>query len=868
VAERAPQTSPPDPAPEGARAEVLPGGLTVLLREVRVAPVVEVQVWARVGAGDERPDEAGLAHFHEHMLFKGTRRRGVGEIAGTVEGAGGRINAYTTYDSTVYHATLPAEELEAGLDVLADAVQNSVFDPAEVEREVEVVLEEIRRSEDSPHHVLADAVFATIFRVHPYRSPILGSRESVAGFTREKVAAFFERWYTAENFAVVLAGDLRADAALASVERAFLGARRGGARRARPAEPTQHGVRSALLRRPFERGCLELCWPAVPFAHPDAPLLDLLAFILGEGESSRLARRVKDRERLGDRLDASCWTPLDAGAFGVSADLETAQALPLLAAVAREIATLRLEPVTAAELEKARANFLAAESWERESVSGLARKLGSFHVIAGDHRIEARYLEAIRRAQPEDLLRVAEEWLGEERANVTAVLPEGEEPGLSETALAGALADGAAAAKRRLARPAPRENRSGVWTYALDNGARLHVVPRQGVPVVAARAALLGGLLAEGAESAGIGTFLASMWLRGSRGRSAADLAREIEGLAADLDGFSGRSSTGLTLEVTSDRLRPALDLLAESLLEPALAPEEIEKERAETLAALERREDQLGARVFDLFAATHYRRHPYGLPIAGTRDTVKTLTREALLAHQQRLVDPRNLVVALVGDVDPDDAAAELAKRLGGLAVPDEAAWAPPPTEPPPDGPREAEIRKDRAQAHLVIGFRGLAVDDDDREGLEVLTQLLSGQGGRLFLELRDRRSLAYSVSALSVEGLAPGFFAVYIATAPDKLADARRGLSEQLEAVLASPPDEAELDRARRYLIGNFAIDQQRAAVRASHVSLDSLFGLGADADRRYVERVRAVGPADVLRVARRVIRPAAATLAIIRP
>jgi zinc protease len=387
------------------------------------------------------------------------------------------------------------------------------------------------------------------------------------------------------------------------------------------------------------------------------------------------------------------------------------------------------------------------------------------------------------------------------------------------------------------------------------------------VPVVALRAALLGGLLAESRESSGIGSFLASMWLRGTRGRSAADLAREIEGLAADLDGFSGRSSTGLTLEVTSDRLRPSLDLLAEALLEPSFAPEEIDKERDETLAALERREDQLGARVFDLFAETHFRRHPYGLPMAGTRDAVKAITREALLAHHARLVDPRHLVVALVGDVDPDEAAAELARRLGELRAPDAPPWSAPPVEEAPVEPREAELRKERAQAHLVIGFRGLDVADPDREALEVLTQVLSGQGGRLFLELRDRRSLAYSVSALNVEGLAPGFFAAYIATAPDKLAEARRGLLEQLEEALAAPPDEAELDRARRYLIGNFAIDQQRAAVRASHVSLDSLYGLPPDADRRYAERVRAVSRDDVLRAARRIIRPEAATTAVIR-
>jgi zinc protease len=856
----------PSREPAAARSVVLPNGVGVLLREMRTAPVVEVQVWARVGAADERPGEEGLAHFHEHMLFKGTERRGVGEIAGAVEGAGGRINAYTTYDTTVYHATLPAEELAAGLDVLADAVQHSIFDPDEVAREVEVVLEEIRRSEDSPHHVLADGVFATAFRAHPYRSPILGSSESVRSFTREKVRAFFERWYTAENFTVVLTGDLQADAAIAAVERSFANVRRGGASSRRTAEPLQKEVRTLLLRRPFERACLELGWPAVSFAHPDAPLLDLLAFVLGEGESSRLARRVKDRLRIGDRLDAACWTPRDAGIFGVSADLEPAETLALVEAVAGEIETLRHEAVTQTELDKARANFLASESWERESVSGVARKLGSFHVIAGDFGVEARYLDAIRKARPADLLRVAREWLHEERATVAVVLPESAEPALAAPDLASALASGAAAARRRFARPARAETRGDIRSYTLENGARLHVVRRPDVPVVAMRAALLGGQLAETPATAGLGSFLAAMWLRGTSGRSAADLAREVEGLAADLDGFSGRNSTGLTLEVTSDRLAPSLDLLAEALLEPAFAPEEIEKERDDTLAAIHRREDQLGARVFDLFGETHYRSHPYRLPIGGTAAAVSAIDQDALLAHHARLVDPRHLVVGFVSDLDPDEAASELGKRLAALRAPDTAVWSPPPAEPAPAEARSAVLRKDRAQSHLVIGFRGLALDDPEREALEVLTQVLSGQGGRLFLELRDRRSLAYSVSALNVEGFSPGFFAVYIATAPDKLEEARRGLVEQIEAILAAAPAEAELERARRYLIGNFAIDQQRAAVRASHLSLDALYGLGPDNDRRYAERVRAVGRDDVLRIARRILQLPLATTATI--
>jgi len=180
----------------------------------------------------------------------------------------------------------------------------------------------------------------------------------------------------------------------------------------------------------------------------------------------------------------------------------------------------------------------------------------------------------------------------------------------------------------------------------------------------------------------------------------------------------------------------------------------------------------------------------------------------------------------------------------------------------------RRAVEHKDRAQAHLVIGFRGLDVHDADRHVLEVLCQILSGQGGRLFLELRDRRGLAYSVNAVNVEGLAPGFLAVSIATAPEKLDEAQAGILAELRRVREELPGSGELERARRFLLGSFAIERQRSSARALQLALDARYGLAGDFDVLYPQRIRAVSAEDVLRVARRVIDLEAYTLAAIRP
>ena len=858
--------------------EVLPNGLTLLLREVHVAPVANLQIWAKVGSADERPGEEGLAHFHEHMLFKGTARRGVGDVAGEVEGAGGRINAYTSFDVTVYYATLPSHALYTGLHVLVDAVRHSVFDPVEVQREVEVVLEEIRRSEDSPGHVLSDLSYSTSFQVHPYRLPILGPPENVARFDKPMVEAFFRRWYTPDNLVVVAAGDFDAEKLAGEIRRLFADASPGGATRGRTIDPEQHALRTAIETRDFEGARLDLSWRAPSFREADATHLDLLAFILGEAESSRLIRDVKETRGLADRIDASCYTPLDPGLFSVNLECRPEQAPAAVEAVAEQIERLRCETVSADELERARANFLATEHVERESVSGMASKIGHFHVLGGDFRSEERYFESVRNATPEDLRRVAVQYLAPEKLTACALLPEAEAAALDDASLRAAIADGCEGTRtrftppRRLPGTPGKSNSSGtdIFSYPLTGGATLHVMPNDEVPVVAARAAFLGGLLSETESTAGITSFATSMWMRGTRSRSTADYARAVENLAAEIDCYSGRSSLGMTLECTTDKLYPVLDLFAEALLEPAFDPTELDRERRDVLASIDRRADRLAQRCFQLFQRTLFERHPYRLPVAGLRESVEAFDVDAIRAHLDQLVRADNLVVAVAGDVDPDAIAQALSVRLSGLPTGGELdlarCW--PEHEKAPSEARIVSEHADRSQAHLVLGFQGLALDDPDRFALELLAQILSGQSGRLFLELRDRQGLAYSVSAMNVEGLAPGFFCIYIATAPEKVDQARSGIETELERLLQEPVTTDELEKATRYLSGSHAIDRQRAAARAASLALDGRYGLGTDAALRYADDIAAVTSEDLSRVARRVMRLDARVEALICP
>ncbi len=843
----------------------LDNGLKVILVEDHSAPVVALNIWVRVGSADERDEQWGMAHVHEHMLFKGTERRGVGEIASTVEGAGGNINAFTSYDMTVYHITMASRDAAVGFDVLADAMQSSTFDAAELAKEEEVVIEEIRRSDDSPDNLLSRVLFETAYQVHPYHKEVIGTQASVRSFTREGLLDFYHSWYVPNNMTFIAVGDFEAAVALEQIKKSFANAKpRADLTHPRTQEPEQTAARAAVVPSEFEQSLLGVGWKITAFENPDTPYLDLLGMVLGGGDSSRLYREVKDRAQLVHGIHASSYTPLDPGLFVVDAELDADKIDATVTAIADQVRRIRDLGPSETELERARTNLLASQVHERETMQGQAQKYGYFALLAGGLEAEAKYLESVRRATQADLQRVAQTYLKPERATVVALTAKDANGSVTPALLLGALERGAGSAAAKLPH---KELRDGIREYTLQNGLRVVVKRNANVPLVSLRLSFLGGLLAETESTQGITSFVAEMLSRGTTSRSSSQLATEIEDIAGDLSGFSGRNSFGMQAEFLKESLDTGLDLFSDVLLRPSFDPEEIAKLKVERIAALRRREDSLSTKAFEVFQQTIYPDHPYRFSSIGTAQSIDKLDREALASYFTRYAQPANGVLSVVGDVDPDQIVDALAAQLsdwpgtGPVALPKRA-------QPVvPAKLREVALEKKKAQAHVVYGFLALTIADPDLPALEVMTQILSGQGGRLFLELRDKQSLAYSVTAFDLEGVDPGIWGVYIAGEPAKLGEMRSGIERELERIVNAPIPDEELARAKAYLIGSQAVSLQRFGTQASLLSLDALYGLGATYHLDYDDRIAAITVDDVKRVAKRVIRLDAPVIAVIK-
>jgi zinc protease len=855
----------------------LPSGLTVVVAESHAAPVVAAQVWVRVGSADELPGEEGLAHLHEHMLFKGTARRGVGEIAQAIEAAGGDINAWTSFDHTVYHVVLAAPFLELGLEVLADAVQRPAFDPGELEREKKVVLEELKRTRDMPGRWLSDLLFERAFKRHPYGHAILGTEASVAAVDRAAILAFFRKHYRADHMTLVVAGDVEPRAVVALARKLWKGGAGAPGRPARAPEPAQRKMRLGLLADNIQEAHVGLAWHIPDVQSADVPALDLLAALLGQGDSSRLNLELRRAQGLVSDAYAYAYTPQDPGLFvaGLTCRPErTGQAVERLAL---EVARLAAAPVGATELAKVKAMVESDALYQGETVQGLARRVGYHQLLTGDPTYGDVYLARALAVTPTDLQRVAQRYLTPDRLTGLALLPqnghkppargEPSAPPLSVDGLRGALERGFAAASA--AAVESRSQDSGVTRIKLKHGPVLIVQEDHHVPLVAFRAAFLGGSRHESEAEAGIHNFLAGLLTKGCGALSAADVAREVDSLAGGLDGFSGRNTFGLRAEFPARHFDRGLELFAACLQSPSLAEKEIKRERELTLDEIAARDDNLAGLAFDLFTATLYPSHPYRLPLLGTRKSVASFRRAQLKAHLERWFTPERMVLSVVGDVDTERVVEQVKALLAGRAPSGEAPAKPSlPLDPPPERPRLASKHRARAQAHLVLGFPGARLADRDRHALEVLTALLTGQGGRLFVELRDRRSLAYSLSGFSLEGIEPGYLAFYLGVDPARAAEARDALLQALEPLRRGPVPAEELERARRYLVGTQAISLQRTSARAAAMAFSELYGLGHLAHTEYAERIQKVTAEDVLRVARKYLRLEAYTLAVVGP
>jgi zinc protease len=833
---------------------VLAGDAVVLTEEQHVSPVTALRLYVRTGSLFEAPAEAGLAHFLEHLVFRGTTRRPGSRIVEEIESLGGEINAWTSYEATSYHALVGSRHLDTALDVLTDMVALPSLPVDTFETERAVVQEEIRKGVEQPDQALEERLLELAFDGHALARPICGTTASLSACRREQVRAFHGEQYRAGNVVLVAVGDLDAERFLRRAEELLKLFPQGRSPRGLAPLPPRPGFVADVLVRDVEEDRYGLGF-RIPGARDERSLLaELLATLVGGSENSIGYRElVRDHDLFNDlQANTLCQTP--GGLLIVQGWAGHERPAPRLKGLLQRLAGLAAEPLDRALLDRTVRRIANDRVFQRETVEGEAARLGAGECTASDPELDVRDIERLRSITPDDLQELAAEILTPENLVLGVVTPEG-------SPAARLVASGELAALTHEAlkgRRAPRRRRATVPEATVVEaapGVRLVLRPDPTVPIVSAVAALAGGTRLETPETAGLSAFLADALTRGTvrfPAQTILDLQEEIGGT---LNTFAGRNSLGLQVDFLAEHAALGLDLLADVLFRPRFPKSGLEITRRLQLEDLKGLQDTpLDVGTERLFALA-FPGHPYALPSLGTDDSIAAVTRDALVAHHARHVTRGNVVVALVGDLDPDQAV----KRLGRLA----ADLPPAPGErctphpcPPLAKPVRQVLTRPERKTELLFGFPGVPVQSEQRYAVEVLTALLAGQSGRLFSSLREEHGGVYDVDAVSWEGLDGGLLIVSFATSPERVDGCVAIFRSELQRLLHDGVSQAELERAKQALVGGFEISFQRRGTVAYHLAYDVAYGLGPETAARYGERVYAITRADLEAVTRQTL------------
>ena len=846
---RSKSPSTPPAIPPGVRFSTLPNGLTLIIREDHSAPVVSAQAWCKAGSIDEgKWLGAGLSHCLEHMLFKGTTTRPANRIDQEVQEAGGYMNAYTSFDRTVYWINVPNTGGKIAVDILCDVMQNAALPEADLAKEMDVIRREMDMNQDDPHQRSARRLFETAYTKSPYRFTIIGYPDIFNEVRREDLYAYYKEKYAPNNVFFVVVGDISAVEVEEQIRSAFATSKaRPMPPAVLPAEPKQIAAREITEEAPIEMGHFHFTWHIPELRHPDVPVLDVLGTLLGGGRSSRLYQQVRQKKGLVNSVDAWTYSPGNPGLFGMSAVVEADKYDAARTAMLAEIELMKAKPVSKAELTKAVKQFTAGTLSSRKTMQGQAQDLGGNWMSAGDLNFSERYLAAVKRITPADLQRVARTYLTEESRTLYTLLPNG------------------AAAK--IAHTEKKHADNAVQKFDFPNGLRLLVKEDHRLPFVEFRAALKGGVLAETSANNGVTTMLAKMFMQGTKTRSAEQIASQIESIGGHLDAYGGNNSFGVNAEVMSDDFKTGLDLFADVLLNPSFPAAALERERQIQLANLRAQKDELLASAFRLTRRGLFGDTCYGLHSSGTEESMQKLQVAELKRFNAALTVPNNCVIAIFGDVKASEVKAAVAKKFGSWKK-GSPALANLSAPAPLKRPKHFVDTRDKKQAVLVIGFPGTSIHNPDRFALELIQESCSDLGSRLFVRIREKLGLAYYVGAQNFVGLVPGYFAFYVGTDPGKVELVESELLKEAAELRANGLTAEELKRAKAKVIGQKKIARQDLGGYAMSSALDELYGLGYQNIDSEDAKFEAVTLVQVQAVAKKYLKPETLVVSVIRP
>lgn len=846
--------------------------LTILTHMLPNSEVVALHFCVKAGYFCETDKEVGLAHLLEHMYFKGSKEFPVPESMGVrMKSLGGSINASTSYDETNYFCEVPAENLYPALELMGDAFIAPLFPPDELERECEVVIEEFNRKLDSPASYSIEKLIQLAYTQHRMKRWRIGTPEQLRSYTQADLFDYFYRYYQPQNMVITVAGKFDEDDTVRRIDDLFSAMpNRDLKKDFGPSEPKQKQFRYASHTSETTQSYLYFAFHTPGVTHEDQPAIDFLTSLLSSGRSARLHRYVVEHRRSASAVSCSEMAYEDVGLIVSSAITDASRIREAGRDIWAVIQEVLRNGVTEGELTKVKNKLKLHQAMQTEDALNLAELLSYNEAYGGYERVES-YLQAMEDLTADQIVETARRYLLPTNMTVLEFVNESI-PELKAEEYLHQLTEGYVAPEIVMPPPVPiatgslppaekaesiPEVRKGKVTYILQ--------PDPHYPFVAAGIFFLGGRNEENETNAGLTHFMFRSIAKGTSKLNAEQIAFRFDALGNTPRFSCYRDVSGFTFEALPESFSEMWDLLMHCIYDSRFPETEIVTEKGKVLSAIRRNLDDNFVRPLQLFQRAYYGAHPYGLPENGFEQTVENFNTEILLSWRSRMFHSERVLVAVAGNFDADELFQKLEKGFDDLPTKGPEILVPPAVL----GPASAEQFETRPkkQTAFVLGFPAPPATSKDAHKYDVLQQVLSGMGGRLFINLRSKKSLAYTVYAGSSSHLYAGTFLTYIAGEANKEKLALEGMWEELEALKKELVTEEEIENARQALIGGYALNTQSAAAKMIDAVNAYLLNRPIPYQPEYRKLVRSTNADDILDIARKTFLREKSTMGVMR-
>lgn len=822
----------------------LDNGQSVVIKEVHDNPIVIIDTWIKTGSINETDENNGVAHFLEHLFFKGTSKHPNKEFDTILESKGAITNAATSKDFTHYYILIPSQYFDLALDLHSDMLLNPLIPRKELEKERKVVIEEIAKNNDKPTTILYKNMISGFYKNHPYKRDVIGTKEVIENITREQIFDFYNKWYTPDNMTTVIVGDVDTQKALNLVKEKFNKPQNNSLKKnkivykqdKKPAFQIENKqdmkVETGYLLIGF-KGCH-------PMQHKDSYALDVLATILGDGKTSRLYRSLKEEKQLVHLISSSHSSMKDDSIFYVSANYITEDIEKLKNSIFSEIERLYKNEIPDEEIQKAK-NIIERDTfYSRESISNIAGEIGYTATITDSLDYYKNYLENINKVTAEDLKHVARTYLDKNSAVISIVLPE---------------KDGKPQIKQKQNKNYQAKvisKNDNTTKYQLENGAVLVITQNTANDIIALEMTSRGGNNLE--KISGIAYVTAETMLKGTRKYKNQELAALLEENGIRLSPVAKGDSFSVSTKYTKNEKELALDIFEEVVKNASLDAFDIERVKADKMYSIKNMKNTPDSIAFDEFKTVLWANTPYGNTGKVLEKTIPTIQKENVDEFYKNLFPAQNVVITINGNVNEQEYInyfSELLKNDGNERIKlSQYKY----KYKPLSKNTTVKIKKDSQAAWLLVGWlTDGSMNEKDWASLQVIDSILgSGMSSRLFTNLRDEQSLAYQVGSSYSANTNRGVFALYIATNPQNTAVAKEGLFNEINKLKTEFVTDKELSEAKDKLLGNFVLSMETNMDKASVTNALEVTDRGYMFLERYPELINAVTLQDVIRTA----------------